>query len=88
MTVRAERVEEWRVYILKCRDNTLYTGICKNLTRRISQHRAGTASRYTRGRGPVTLVYSERAKDRSSALRRESEIKRMPRLAKTKLLSA
>jgi putative endonuclease len=76
----------WCVYILRCGDGTLYTGITNDLPRRIARHDAGKAARYTRARGPVTLVHSERAADRGAALRREAAIKKLPR--KQKLLLA
>ncbi|MBI1823935.1 MAG: GIY-YIG nuclease family protein [Nitrospirae bacterium] len=75
----------WHVYILRCADNTFYTGIAKDLARRISEHHSGTGAKYTRGRGPVTLVYQEKAEDLGSALRREREIKKLT-AAKKKML--
>jgi putative endonuclease len=69
----------WSVYILECRDGTLYTGITIDLPRRLQAHQRGTASRYTRARLPVRLVHEEPQPDRSSALRREAQIKKMPR---------
>ena len=76
------------VYLLRCRDGSLYTGITNNLGRRLAAHRAGTASAYTRSRGPVRLVYREPARDRGAALRREAAIKRLTRLAKLELIRA
>ena len=78
----------WVVYILRCADTTLYTGITNNLVRRIGQHNAGTASRYTRSRRPVVLVYQEVQPDRSLALKRELAIKALPRKAKESLILA
>lgn len=77
----------WHVYIVRCADSTLYTGIARDLEARIGTHNAGTGARYTRGRGPVTLVYSEPAADRPAALRRELAIKRLDRRAKRKLIA-
>jgi len=74
------------VYVLRCGDGSLYTGITNHLARRLAAHRAGTASRYTRSRRPVRLVYQERRRTRSAALRREAAIKRLPRAAKLELL--
>jgi len=74
------------VYVLRCGDGSLYTGITNHLARRLAAHRAGTASRYTRARRPVRLVYQERRRTRSAALRREAAIKRLPRAAKLELL--
>jgi putative endonuclease len=76
----------WTVYLLRCRDGSLYTGITNDLARRLAAHRAGTASAYTRARGPVRLVYREAARDRSAALRREAAIKRLTRRAKLELI--
>jgi putative endonuclease len=78
----------WWVYVLRCRDGTLYTGVTTDPSRRLEQHGRGTASRYTRSRRPVRLVLVERAADRSGALRREAEIKRLPRAEKLRLLRA
>ena len=78
----------WHVYIVRCADNTYYTGIARDLQARIHAHDAGTGARYTRGRGPVTLVYSEPAADRPAALRRELAIKRLTRAAKRKLIAS
>ena len=76
----------WLVYVLRCGDGSLYTGITNDLARRLAAHRAGTASAYTRARGPVDVVYRERVADRSAALRREAAIKRLPRAAKLVLI--
>lgn len=75
----------WTVYIVRCNDASLYTGVAKDLTRRIEQHNAGTGAKYTRSRLPVTLVYSEEVADRGAALRREIEIKRLPAASKRRL---
>ena len=77
---------KWFVYLLRCGDGTLYTGITKDVTRRTQQHNAGTASRYTRSRLPVTLVYQESAPSQSLALKREATIKAMSRLDKESLI--
>jgi len=79
---------EWCVYILRCGDGSLYTGITNDLPKRLEAHRAGTGSRYTRARLPVEVVYHEASEDRSSASKREAEIKRMTRERKIALLSA
>jgi putative endonuclease len=69
--------ESWFVYILRCADRTLYTGVTNDTDRRVADHNAGRGARYTRARLPVRLVYVEEVEDRGAALRRESEIKRM-----------
>lgn len=77
----------WCVYILRCADATLYTGITNNLPRRLEQHNRGTASRYTRVRLPAMLAYREAQTSRSQALKREFAIKRLPRAAKESLIA-
>jgi len=79
-------MNDWIVYILECKDKTLYTGITNNLERRLSQHVTGTGAKYTKGRGPFHVVYTENCKDRSEASRRESEIKQLSKNQKTELL--
>jgi predicted GIY-YIG superfamily endonuclease len=76
----------WFVYLLRCVDGTLYTGIAKDVSRRCQQHNAGTASRYTRCRLPVELVYQEAHASQGSALRREAAIKALPRHQKLSLM--
>lgn len=78
----------WYVYILRCSDNTLYTGISTDPTARLSKHNSGQyGARYTRTRRPVTLVYTEQATSRSAALKREIAIKRLSRQAKLNLIN-
>ena len=76
----------WVVYILRCRDGSLYTGVAADLDRRLAAHRAGRGSRYVAARLPVEVVYTEPAVDRSAAQRREAAIKRLKRAAKLCLL--
>jgi len=76
----------WFVYILRCDDGSLYTGITNDLERRLEQHNAGTASRYTRSRLPVELVYQEEQDNRSVATKRELEIKALTRQEKELLI--
>ena len=78
--------ETWFVYLLRCADGSLYTGIAKDVDRRLEQHNAGTASRYTRSRLPVTLEYQEEQPNQSMALKRELAIKALSRKAKEKLI--
>lgn len=77
----------WTLYLLRCRDGTLYTGVTTDLPRRLAEHRRGSASRYTRSRRPVTLVYAEACGGRSAALRREAAVKRLSRAAKERLIA-
>lgn len=76
----------WTVYVVRCADGTLYTGVATDLPRRVAQHNAGRGARYTRTRGPVTVVHQEPAQDRSAALRREAAIKRLPRPLKDRFV--
>lgn len=76
----------WYLYILRCGDGTLYTGITTDVERRLEAHRSGKGAKYTRGRGPLELVYTEKCGDHSDALRRELEIKALPREEKLKLI--
>ncbi len=74
-------------YIVKCRDNTYYTGWTKDLDRRMKAHNSGTGAKYTRSRRPVRLVYYEAYRTKEEAMRREREIKRMSRKEKEKLIA-
>ena len=77
----------WWVYMLRCRDGSLYTGVTTDVNRRFTPHRAGTGARYTRSHPPEAVVYREELPDKSAALRREAAIKRLPRAKKLRLLS-
>ena len=79
--------KNWTVYILRCADSTLYTGITDDLERRLSMHNAGKGAKYTRGRGPVQLCYAQMCESKGAALRREYEIKSMSREQKLKLIT-
>lgn len=81
-------VQKWYVYILRCVDGTLYTGITNHPERRLKAHNAGTASKYTRARRPVTMVYREEADSKGDALRRELAIKAMSRQKKQSLVAS
>ncbi len=78
----------WSVYILRCAGGTLYTGVTTDVDRRVRQHNAGHGAAYTRSHRPVRLVYAEKGHTRSSALMREAQIKRGPRVAKLALVHA
>ena len=75
----------WLVYLLRCSDGSLYTGITNDLPKRLKAHAAGKASRYTRSRLPVTLAYTEPQRSKSAALKREAAIKRLRRAEKERL---
>lgn len=76
----------WVVYMVRCADGSLYTGITNDPPRRFRQHQAGKASRYTRARLPVKWVFEEPHENRSEALKREAEIKKLSRVSKLRLL--
>ena len=76
----------WLVYLLRCRDGSLYTGITNDLPKRLKTHAAGKASRYTRSRLPVRLAYTEPQRSHSSALKREAAIKKLSRRQKDDLI--
>lgn len=72
----------WCCYLLRCVDDTLYCGITNDLDKRLAAHNAGEGAKYTRGRAPLSLVYQEACVDKSSALKREREIKSLTRAEK------
>ena len=76
----------WELYILRCGDGSLYTGIARDAEKRLAAHRSGKGAKYTRGRGPLTLVYRELCTDHSEALRREYAVKRLTRTEKEQLI--
>jgi predicted GIY-YIG superfamily endonuclease len=80
-------MQQWYVYMVRCADGSLYTGIATDVERRVAEHNAGQGARYTRGRGPVTLVYREQVKDRPAALRREYAIKQLRATRKRALIT-
>ena len=76
------------VYLLRCADTSLYTGITNDLNRRLAAHKAGTASRYTRSRGALRFEYIEQKRTKGSALKREAAIKKLTRQEKLLLIRA
>lgn len=86
LKLKRQLTQRWFVYILRCADGSLYTGITNDLARRLEQHNAGTASRYTRSRLPVLIEYQEEWPNQSAALKRELAIKSMSRAAKESLI--
>lgn len=78
--------KKWYLYVLRCGDGTLYTGITTDVEKRLEQHRSGKGAKYTRGRLPLELVYRETCEDHSAALKREYEIKKLSREEKLALL--
>ena len=77
----------YQVYILRCGDGTLYTGITNDLPRRLAAHSSGRGAKYTRSRLPVALVWQEAQPDKSAALRRERQIKALSRAEKLRLIA-
>ena len=78
--------KSWYVYMLRCGDGTLYTGITDDVQRRLEVHRSGKGAKYTRGRGPLELVHQEQYETKSEALRREVAIKALSRPEKLNLI--
>ena len=81
-------MKQWCVYILRCGDDTLYTGSTDDFSRRLEAHRQGKGAKYTRGRGPLEPVYVEACPDRSEALKREYAIKQLTRQEKLLLIES
>lgn len=79
--------KKWYVYILRCGDGTLYCGSTDDVPRRLEAHRRGKGAKYTRGRGPLELVYCEEVPSHADALKREIAIKRLTRQEKLELIS-
>ena len=77
----------WHLYILRCGDGTLYTGITTDVEKRLAAHRSGKGAKYTRGRQPLELVYRESCENHSQALKREWEVKQLTRQEKEALIA-
>ena len=80
--------DKWYLYILRCGDHTLYTGITTDVEKRLEAHRRGKGAKYTRGRTPLELVYREELESHSLALKREVEVKKLSRTDKEKLIES
>lgn len=76
----------WFVYLVRCKDGSLYTGIAKDVAARVARHNAGTGAKYTRSRLPVTLAYEKKMKNETAARKREAAIKRLTKAEKEALL--
>ena len=76
----------WYLYILRCKDDTLYTGITTDVEKRLEAHRTGKGAKYTRGRAPLELVYRESCGSQSDALKREHQVKMLTREEKQNLI--
>ena len=79
---------DWKLYMLRCGDGTYYTGIARDVEKRLETHRSGKGAKYTRGRGPLTLCYAENCGSHSDALKRELAVKALPRAEKQSLVKA
>ena len=86
-STKAPATKPWHVYLVRCSDGSIYTGITPDVEARIRKHNGGTGAKYTASRGPVTLMYQERHSNRGEAMRREAEIKCWPKARKEKLAS-
>lgn len=80
-------MDEWYLYILRCKDGSLYTGITTDIEKRFAAHTEGRGAKYTRGRGPLKIVYQEKCGTHSEALKREIAVKKLTRQAKEKMLA-
>ena len=80
-------MKKWYIYILRCADNTLYTGSTDDVERRVAVHNSGKGAKYTRGRTPVEVVYTEECESYSAALKREYAIKQLSRQEKWNLIN-
>ena len=79
-------MKPWYLYIVLCRDSTLYTGITTDISRRIKEHNSGRGAKYTKGRGPVQLVHMRQCRNRSDASKLESKFKKLRRKKKLKII--
>ncbi len=79
-------METWYFYLARCSDGSLYAGVCVDLKQREAAHNAGTGAKYTRGRRPVCIVYSERCTSKSTAMKREHEVKKWSKQKKKRLI--
>jgi putative endonuclease len=84
----AKRAAKYFVYILECEDGSYYTGIATDVVRRFEEHKRGAGAKYTRSRGVTRVVFCEKKRNKSAALKREAEIKSMARPEKEKLVQA
>jgi putative endonuclease len=83
------KMSEWYVYMVRCRDGSLYTGIATDVARRFAQHQKGgpAGSKYLKGRGPLTLVFTKNIGDKSQALKMEARVKRLSKIEKERMIA-
>ncbi|MFA5508925.1 MAG: GIY-YIG nuclease family protein [Vulcanimicrobiota bacterium] len=79
-------MSDWSIYLLRCRDGSLYTGVSNDVAERFKAHQQGCGAKYTRGKGPLELVYTRVVGDRSMACKLEHRVKKMPRSEKERLI--
>lgn len=79
-------MDDWHLYMIRCRDNSLYTGIATDVARRLSEHQSGKGAKYLRGRSPMELVFEHRIGERREALRIERRVKKLPKHKKEALV--
>ena len=84
--INKKRAEKWWVYMVRCKNRAIYTGIAKDVAKRVAQHNTGKGAKYTRANGPVEQIYCEEARDVGYALKRERQIKGFPKEKKEKLV--
>lgn len=83
-----QNADTWHLYMIRCRDNSLYTGIATDVARRFAEHQAGKGAKYLRGRCPLELVYQQRIGQRGAALTAERRVKKLPRHKKEALVQS
>jgi putative endonuclease len=83
-----QNIDNWYVYIIRCHDGSLYTGIATDVERRFAEHQSNVGAKYLRGRGPLKLVFKQRIGQRSRALKVEQGIKRLPKKKKEALIKS
>lgn len=81
-----KKLDDWHLYMVRCRDNSLYTGIAIDVARRFSEHQSGKGSKYLRGRSPMALVFKQRIGSRGEALKIERCVKKLPKHKKEALV--
>lgn len=82
------KTDVWHLYMIRCRDGSLYTGIATDVARRFTEHKAGKGAKYLRGRGPIELVFQKRIGHRGAALKAEHRVKRLPKHKKEALVQS
>lgn len=79
-------MQDWYLYLVRCKDGTLYTGITTDIARRFAEHQNGKGSKYLRGRGPLALVFQRKIESKKLALVAENKVKKLPKMKKEELI--